>query len=240
MKEEIQKLAKQIVAGEKTKKAQIQKLWQFLKEQIKYKATIIADPPKILEKGYGSCIDKTILFVVLAQSLGIKSRYHVILFKLRPVVEQLIEEKPGQIKKLSIDGMLLEKINHLDKIPDLPHTYPEGFSGENWIKLTGPSLDPELQGQFKGGLLPSGSFREDIGAFKTFSDVLDYPRVKRAKEIFLKHPRLSSLILNKINNLLLSFREEKEKGLAQKENVEEIISRAEKFAQREEQILSNL
>lgn len=233
MKEEIKKLTQEVVEGHQSEEEKIQALWDFIKEEIKYKVTIIADPLEILERGYGSCIDKTILFVTMARSIGIRSRYHAILINLKPVIKRLVEKSPTQIKKLSIDGMLLEEINKLDKIPNLPHTYPEGYSGKEWIKLVGPSLDSELQSQFKEGLLPSGPHREDIGTFETFSEVIEYPEIKTARKAFLEHSRLTSLIINKINGLLLSFRKNKEKGLVQKEDVREIISRAEKFARKE-------
>jgi transglutaminase-like putative cysteine protease len=75
----LQKLALKITTGSKTGKEKIEKLYHYVREKIKYKITIIGDPEKILELGYGSCLDNALLFSGLLKSINIRTRYHLVL-----------------------------------------------------------------------------------------------------------------------------------------------------------------
>lgn len=225
MGKNLKKIALEIIKGAKTDKEKAEKIWNFVKEEIKYKVTILADPKKILKEKYGSCIDKTILFVFLLRALGIKGRYHIILFDIKSALKKVKEENPEVFKKFSFSSLFL-KNSFLEKVPPLPHSYPEAFVGREWVKFDRSFLDKDLEKKIKRGrLLGKEVAKTDLGAFDKISDVLKREEIKRVIVLGKKRPKIASMILNKINSYLFFLRDIKDKKLAKKENISEMIDR---------------
>ncbi len=222
MKIDFKKLAEDITKNCETEKEKADALYWFVKEEIKYKITIVGDPEEILELRYGSCIDKSILFKKLAQELGIKTRYHIVLIDLKPILEK------------TPFGRFLAGI---EKLPLLPHVYPEVFLNEGWVKIDGPALDYDLEKSFPGGLLKiaqkdNGKYIKDIGSFDKISQVLNVSYIKELLSLFKERYEDIYDILNKINNYLFKLRNnkldflKKEKRTAEefKEDIEKILN----------------
>ena len=83
-------LAKELTAGESDKVKAVHKLHQYVMQKIRYQQdyeTMIAGvkphaAPTVLERKYGDCKDKTVLFTELARTLGVQ--VHFALIRTRP------------------------------------------------------------------------------------------------------------------------------------------------------------
>lgn len=234
MKDFLKKEALKIIKGVRTEKEKVEKIWNFVKEEIKYKVTILADPERILKEKYGSCIDKTILFVFLLKNLGVKGRYHIVLFDVKSALNKIKEERPEIFKKFTLNTLFL-KNSILEKIPPLPHSYPEAFINKKWIKFDRSFLDKDLEEKIKGGrFLSKEIIKIDLGTFYKASDILKREEIKRVISLGKKMDKLASLVLNKVNSYLLFLRNTKDEKLAKKENISEIIDRIIKFSKKDD------
>lgn len=212
MKVDFSQLAKEITKNCKNDKERVEALYRFVKEEIKYKITVIGDPEKILKLGYGSCIDKTILFSRLAKELGMETRYHLILIDIRA----LLKRTPFSKIVSSLPNTLF-----------LPHTYPEVFIKGRWEKIDGPALDYDLERHFPGGLLRVVSkegkqYIKDVGTFKKISDIISFPYIKELLSLFEERYQDVQKILGKVNDYLYKLRENKQEPLKGERDPEEL------------------
>lgn len=213
------KLAKDITKDCKSDKEKAGALYHFVKEEIKYKITVIGDPEKILKLGYGSCIDKTILFCVLAEKLEMRTRYHIVLVNIKPFFEKI------PFKKI---------IFSFSDLPLLPHVYPEVLINGKWEKIDGPALDYDLEKHFPGGLLKVASnkgnkYIKDIGTFEKISDAVSFPYIKKLLLLFRKRYKDIQKILARANNYLFNLRTNKQKFLKGERNAEDLKEDIEKL-----------
>ncbi|MCD6550099.1 transglutaminase domain-containing protein [bacterium] len=234
IKNQIKKTALDIAGNSKNDSREIiDKLWNFAKEEVKYKVTIVGKPEEILKLRYGSCIDKTILFVCFARSLGIKARYHVILFHLAPVIEIFINKAPKLMKELGINKSSIKILSMFGKIPSLPHLRPDVFVNKKWISIKKPSIDKELEDCFHGEILPSPRYQKDFGSFESIKDILETSHMQKVIKVALKHKRIASSFVNIINEFLYSLRHQENKVLSEDEDIEEIFQRVIDFSKKE-------
>ena len=83
---EIRDLAAKLTAGAKTPREKLDALFPFVAQEIRYQQdyeTTIAGvkphtPPQIIERGYGDCKDKAVLFIQLAKEVGVKLDYAIL------------------------------------------------------------------------------------------------------------------------------------------------------------------
>ncbi len=89
--EEIKRLAKRIVKGSKNQKQTTQKIFLWVRENIKWTPSKIVGAKKLLHRKplIGLCTDKTNLFIALCRSTGLKSRYVIMDAKLQTIDKRL-------------------------------------------------------------------------------------------------------------------------------------------------------
>ena len=230
----IKKIALDIVGKNSVNLEEIvNKLWEFVKEEIKYKVTIIADPEEILKLRYGSCIDKTILFVCFARALGIEARYRVILFRLAPAMEKFVDKAPNLMKEFGISKSSIKILSMFGRIPPFPHLRPDVLINKKWISIKNPSIDKELEDYFHEEILPSPRCQRDFGSFETIKDILQTSHMQKIIKLALKHKRVASSFVNIINEFLYSLRHQENKVLSEDEDIEEIFKRVLNFSKKE-------
>jgi len=215
VKYNLQSLALKLTAAESTEEDKIEKLYHFVKEKIKYKITIIGDSQKILELGFGSCLDSSLLFSELLKSIGIKSRYHAILVD------------SNLLLRFSLTKFIPPRL----RPPFFPHVFNEVYSGGRWKKLD-TSFDSEIEKYFlkikfasgeKECCVPSEYILKDLGTFNSFSDIFATPSFLQLVNEFLPHKKEIQLSLNLSNRFLYQKRKNKTEGLKEKEAIENIL-----------------
>ncbi len=117
-------------------------LFYFVRDEIKYNMRLFVPKiknnfiaSKILKKGEGFCVSKSILLSSLARIIGIPARIHLV---------DLINHKVSQ---KVIDFMGTNVMYY--------HGFSEFYLGNKWIKLT-PSFDKDTA--IRGGFLPMVEF----------------------------------------------------------------------------------
>ncbi|MHA1805733.1 MAG: transglutaminase-like domain-containing protein [Promethearchaeota archaeon] len=134
--------AQELTADLKSEKEKAIKLFYFVRDEIKYnmklfipqvKKNFVAS--KVLKKGEGFCVSKSILLSSLARIVGIPARIHLV---------DLINHK---ISQKVIDFMGTNVMYY--------HGYSEFYLNGKWVKLT-PSFDKETA--IRGGFLPMVEF----------------------------------------------------------------------------------
>ncbi len=98
---ELAALAQKLTAGAKSADEKLDRLYRFTAESIRYQQeyeTTIAGVkphacPVVVERGYGDCKDKALLFIVLARALGIDAHFALI---RTATAGKVVEEVPNQ------------------------------------------------------------------------------------------------------------------------------------------------
>lgn len=212
----ISNLALKLTAVSRTEEEKIKKIYRFVKEEIKYKITVASSLKEILERGYGSCVDQSWLFLELLKSIGIKSRYHVIL----------------------VDFDLLCKKFFLTRlIPSFLrpnfyfHVFNEIYSAGKWQKLDS-SFDSDMEKFLQGKgfvskekecCVPSEYILQDLGTFNNFYDIFNEPFFSQLVSQYFSFKKITQFIINLFNWFLYIKRKNKTKGLRKKESIKNIL-----------------
>ncbi len=212
----LKNFAFELIKGEKTEENKIEKLYYFVKEEIKYKLTIIGSLKEILNRGYGSCFDKSLLFAELLKTIGVESRYHII----------------------SVDCMLISKEFFLAKFtprylipPFYPHVFNEIYFRNEWKKID-TSVDSDIEKCFlqrkiisgeKECSIPPEYILEDFGCFNNFSDIFTTPSLLQFASWIGGHEKETQLGIDLFNRFLYQRRKNKNKKLKEKELVGDIL-----------------
>ena len=212
----LQNLAKSLTTQEKTARGKVERLYQFVKEEIKYKFTFRGDPQKILELGYGSCFDKAILFSELLKSIGIKSCYHLILVDINLLAKKFFRVLPILFRlKTSFSFHVFNKV------------YLEGV----WEELD-TAFDSEIEKYFQEKKIISRRrscglakeyILEDLGSFENPSDIFETPFFLQLVNQSSSSKKEIEFAINFFNRLLYQKREKKTTGLKEKEIVKNIL-----------------
>lgn len=212
----LQNLAFKLARGEKTEENKIEKLYCFVKEEIKYKLTVIGNPEEILERGYGSCFDKSLLFAELLKTIGVANRYHII------SVDWSLVSKEFFIVKFTPSYL---------KPPFYPHVFNEIYLGDRWEKID-TSLDSEIEKYFlekkfisgrKECCIPKEYILEDGGCLNNFSDIFTAPSILQLENWAVSHKKETQLGLDLFNRFLYQKRKNKIKRLKEKEPIGDIL-----------------
>lgn len=212
----LQKLALELTADKETEEGKIEKLYHFVKEKIKYKVTVLKGPEETLGCGYGSCVDKSLLFLELLKSIGVKSRYRVILVNF----DRLFSKNP-------LVNFFLSRL----KFPFHFHIFSEVYSGREWKKMD-TSLDGELERYLrrkgftsgeKGCSIPAEYTLKDLGSFDNLSDIFTAPFFLKLFNQASSYRKKIQVGLNLCNWFLYMKRKNKTKELAKKETIENIL-----------------
>ncbi|PIP22366.1 MAG: hypothetical protein COX38_01030 [Candidatus Nealsonbacteria bacterium CG23_combo_of_CG06-09_8_20_14_all_39_25] len=221
-KNNLQSLSLELTKEEKTEEDKIEKLYHFVKKRVKYKVTVLKGPEETLERGYGSCVDKSLLFTELLRFIGVKSRYRVVLVNLDRL-----------IPKNFLVNFFLSRL----KFPFYFHIFNEVYAGAEWKKMD-TSLDGEIERYLqrknfasgeKGCSIPAEYILEDLGSFDNLSDVFTTPFFIG---LFGQGPSYKEKVqdgLNLCNWFLYMKRKNKTKGLAKKESIEDVLVNINKF-----------
>ena len=196
----------------------IKRICEFLSTKIKYKITIIGDLQKTLELGYGSCLDKAILFNEFAKTLGLKSRYRIM----------LIDMKKALIDFSSVNSKFFPEF-----LSFFPHFFNEVFLNGVWQKFDCSGDSDTDRIFYEKGLIigKPGNYefkkeylKKDLGVFDEISDILKnsdiyyfFTQLKNNKKEFYK-------IAKFVNLSFFKERKEKIKGLEKMRPLREIIN----------------
>lgn len=109
--ERIKKLAEKVTEGAKTDEEKVARLYHFVQRNVRYisikggAASGVSGHPaeETLEKGYGDCTDKAILFATLLRAVGIKA--YPVYIGTNGDVPTLIKEVPGYYGNHCIDNV---------------------------------------------------------------------------------------------------------------------------------------
>ena len=218
MNNNLSNLVLEIIKGETTPEGKIKKISQFLRNKIKYKITIIGDPQKTLELGFGSCLDKAILFDELAKTAGLKSRYRI----------TLIDMKKALIDLSSVNSKFFPEF-----LSFFPHFLNEVFLNGVWQKFDCSGDSDTDRIFYKNGLTigEPGNYefkkeyiKKELGAFNEISDVLKNPDIYYFFTQLKSDKRKFYKIAKFINLSFFKERNEKIKGLEKMRPLNEIIN----------------
>ena len=147
-KPSVRKKALEITKDLETQKEQAIALFYWVRDEIKYNMKLFIPSiknnfkaSKVLQKGQGFCVSKSILLSSLARAIEIPARIHLV-----DLINHLISQK-------IIDFMGTNVMYY--------HGFSEFYLSNKWIKLT-PSFDKETA--IKGGFLPMVEFDGDHDA----------------------------------------------------------------------------
>lgn len=215
-KNNLKSLALKFTREEETEEEKIEKIYCFVKEEIKYKITVIGDSKKILEGGYGSCLDKALLFSELLKSIGIKSRYHVIVVNLNLLFKKFL---------------LTKFISFHSKPLFYSHVFNEVYTMGKWKKLD-TSLDSEVEKYLQKKKVVSKKkeccfspeyILKDLGNFNKLSDIFTASFSLQLIDRVSSYKKEIQFGLNFFNRFLYQKRKNKAKGLKEKETIEDIL-----------------
>lgn len=235
MNSHFQKVLKEILKKCKDEKEAIEAFYDFVREKIKYKFTIIGDPEKILERRYGACVDKSLLFAQFLKGAGIKVRYRFYFFP------------PASFKETVDFFQKFLKSKFLATISAKYFFNFPGFHVFNEINLEGvwksldTSIDSELEkilikkncqlGNKEGWVIKTETI-QDLGSFEKIRDSFSLPvfqeYIKFLDKKFLNRKFLF-IGINLANLFLYSLRQEKNPNLKRLESIEEILSVVKNF-----------
>ena len=141
-KPKVQQKALEITNGCESEKEKSIALFYWVRDEIKYNMQLFIPiiinnfkASKVMQKGQGFCVSKSILLSSLARAVGIPARIHLV-----DLINHLVSQKV-------IDFMGTNIMYY--------HGFSEFYLNEKWIKLT-PSFDQETAK--RGGFLPMVEF----------------------------------------------------------------------------------
>lgn len=230
MNASFQEILKNLSKENKNEKEIVETLYNLIRENIKYKLTILGEPHKILERQYGACLDKSLLFAYFLRQFGIKVRYRFYFFP-----PSSFEETVDFFQKF-LKSRFLAKISakYFFNFPGF-HVFNEVFLDGQWKGLD-TSIDSELEkillekkcqlGNRECWVIKNESI-EDLGAFEQIKLALSLPMFKNYLSFLEKNffaRKFLFIGVNLANLLLYSLRKEKNRNLKRIENIEKIIS----------------
>lgn len=125
--ETITTLVARLITGTKTDEEKIEKIYYFVRDEIKfgwvYPQDISAE--EVLKNGKGVCMQKTNLLVAMAREAGLKARFHFM-----------------YVHKTALRDFLPEYAYN-NWVDPFPHTFPEIFLNDKWVPMEA-TFDKEL------------------------------------------------------------------------------------------------
>ena len=114
---EIQEKLKEILGNESEKEKIAQKLFHWVRDNIRYELVQIIGAKGLLTRKTGACVDKSSLYIALCRAAGIPARYIIVSAKLNT--------------------------NKSISLKELNHCAPEIYINNDW-KIVDPTFDPSL------------------------------------------------------------------------------------------------
>ncbi len=118
---EIMQKLKEIIGNETEKKKIAEKIFKWVRDNIRYELDPIVGAIKLLKRKTGACVDKSSLFIALCRAAGIPARY------------------------ILVNAYLLA--NKEIELSDISHCATEIYLNGEW-KIVDPTFDPSLLSLF--------------------------------------------------------------------------------------------